>query len=95
MQILRSKEEDAAMEATINLWGVEAQIGMAVEECGEFLSALSKWRRGRVSAEEVGEEVADILLMMCQMTKLFGGDYFVQATMNAKMQRLIERIEKV
>lgn len=48
--------------------------------------------RHRISSDEVGEEIADVIVMMCQMAELFGGDFFIQARMNAKMQRLIERV---
>jgi NTP pyrophosphatase (non-canonical NTP hydrolase) len=93
MKIVKSKEEDDALTAAPVLFGAESQIGMVMEECGELLSALNKYRRGRASAEQVGEEVADVIVMMLQMSKMFGGDFFVQANINGKLQHLIELTE--
>ena len=95
MHIIKTPEEDAALESAVNMWGLEDQIGMVLEEIGEFFSVLNKHRRGRSSAEEVAEEIADVIIMMCQMAKAFGGDYYVQAQINAKMQRLIATISRI
>ena len=48
---------------TIQRWGKEGQIDMFHEEVGELLSALNKYKRGRVPAKEVVTEIADVQIM--------------------------------
>ena len=49
---------------TIQRWGTEGQIDMFHEEVGELLSALNKYKRGRVPAKEVITEIADVQIMI-------------------------------
>lgn len=91
MHLTKTDTEDSALAAAIDLWGIPAQVGMVIEECGELLTALNRYDRGRATAHEVAEEVADVMILMGQMSKVFGED-LVQEIMDAKVQRLIERV---
>lgn len=51
----------------INLWGEDLQYGMLCEECGELISALNHYRRGRVDRDDVLEEMADTIIMIKQI----------------------------
>jgi len=57
---------------TIEKWGVESQIWMAMEEMGELMTALSHYFRGRIDKDEVAEEIADVMLMAEEMAYIFG-----------------------
>jgi NTP pyrophosphatase (non-canonical NTP hydrolase) len=72
-------------------WGEEPQLFMAIEEMGELATAISHYRRGRVTKEAVCEEVADVLIMMEQIGYLFGQDK-VDEIYKKKVERTIGRL---
>jgi NTP pyrophosphatase (non-canonical NTP hydrolase) len=76
----------------IRHWGQEAQIGMAIEECAELIAALQQYGRGRTTAEEVGGEIADVMIM-CEQLRLIYGPERVDRAVTTKLQRLEERLE--
>lgn len=75
----------------LNTYGFGAQVFMAVEEMGELLSALGKFRRNRVEGSEVITELADVAIMVEQMGVLFGLTEF-EAEKEKKLIRLQERL---
>jgi NTP pyrophosphatase (non-canonical NTP hydrolase) len=77
----------------IAMWGHIPQINMVNEECGELLTALARYLRGRADANDVITEVADVAIMMEQMAVLFGKEAF-EKEKERKLQRLKERLEK-
>jgi len=78
---------------TINTWGKEGQIDMFHEEVGELLSALNKYKRGRVKAEEVITEIADVQIMVEQLAEMFGAINVRHEKMR-KLSRLAIRVQK-
>lgn len=92
MSIITEYEENICQQA-IRLFGIENQIGMLSEECGELLSAINKFKRGRIECEEVTEEIADVIIMCAQMAHFFGY-YEVQNRIEYKIQQLVERMNK-
>lgn len=64
------------------------------EEIGEFMDALCKYTRGRVPAGHVAEEIADVQIMLEQMTVLFEVESRVQEYREYKLARLAERLQK-
>ena len=93
MNIITEYEENICQQA-IQLFGIEDQIGMLSEECGELLSAINKFKRCRIECEEVTEEIADVIIMCVQMAHFFGY-YEVQDKITYKIQRLVERMDKI
>lgn len=79
---------------TIRTWGKEGQIDMFHEEVGELLSALNKYKRGRVKAEEVITEIADVQIMVEQLAEMFG-TINVRHEKLRKLSRLAIRVQKV
>lgn len=71
-------------------WGVQAQATKAVEELGELLTALSRYPR-RATAEEVADEIADVLIM-CRQLSMIVADELVAQRVAAKLQRLSARL---
>ncbi len=61
-------------QATINKWGEEAQYDQAVEECAELIAALKHYRRGKIDRQAVIDELADVSLMLGQLSWMFGKD---------------------
>jgi len=59
-------------EQAVDLWGVNSQIDMVIEEMGELIVALSHYRRGRADKGKVAEEIADVQFMLEEMAYIFG-----------------------
>lgn len=81
-------------EATLRKWGAEAQFDQAVEECAELIAALKHLRRGRVDETAVAEELADVYLMVGQLTYMIGEER-VAAAVERKLTRLREHLANV
>ena len=84
--------EDLLQEA-LDTWGEDAQIMMALEECGELITALTQYWRGRKTKEEVAEEIADVSIMMRQMRLIFGYQ-IVNEIEAGKLVRLKKRLDQ-
>ena len=74
-------------------YGFQHQVKKTIEECGEFIVALSKLANDEGSRKDVLEEMADVMVMLQQM------QYFLcinpselHKTMETKVKRQIERI---
>lgn len=93
MSIINEYEENICQQA-IRIFGIENQIGMLSEECGELLSAINKFKRCRIECKEVTEEIADVIIMCVQMAHYFGY-YDVQNEISHKISRLVERMNKI
>lgn len=74
-------------QATLKKWGEEAQYDQAVEECAELIIALKHYRRGKISSQAVVDELADVTLMLGQLTWMFGEDKVADAV-NSKLKKL-------
>lgn len=73
--------------ATLDKWGEEAQYDQAVEECAELITALKHYRRGKIDKQAVIEELADVTLMLGQLSWMFGSEQ-VDKTVTAKLIKL-------
>jgi len=65
---------DGVYRRAVELWGPQFQAMMLAEECGELVAAMSRYLRGRVHAEKVVEEVADVHIMLAQIPHILGGN---------------------
>ena len=92
----RNKYYDKAM----SLWGEDAQINQMLEEMGELIVALNKYRRCvhyspekmEATMDNLFEEIADVKICLEQMENHFGNDkseeYFYK-----KFQKLINYLK--
>ena len=85
MQPLASYRE--LYQATLEKWGVEAQYDQAVEECAELIATLMHLRRGRLDETAVADELADVYLMVGQLSFMIGEER-VAAAIERKLARL-------
>ena len=78
--------------ATLEKWGAEAQYDQAVEECAELIAALKHFRRGKIDSQAVIDELADVTLMLGQLSWMFGADKVDRAAQDKllKLQHLLE-----
>lgn len=90
---MNTQEINKILTDVIYTYGEDSQIWMAIEEMSELSNALAKYRRGRVTHEDVCEEIADVAIMIIQLSKIFGpddvSDYFER-----KLDRLDKRLTK-
>lgn len=74
-------------------YGVEAQCKMAIEEMAELLNAMMKFDRGRNTVDDIVEEIADVTIMMRQLSIVYG-QKAVDLQISYKTQRLARRLKK-
>jgi NTP pyrophosphatase (non-canonical NTP hydrolase) len=72
---------------TIDKWGEEAQYDQMIEECAELIATLQHFARGKVKQDVVVDELADVFLMVGQLTYMFGEDK-VHAAVGNKITKL-------
>ena len=73
--------------STVEVWGEQAQYDQAAEECAELIAALMHYRREKVDAQQVVDELADVTLMLGQLTWMFGQQK-VDEAVERKRQKL-------
>jgi len=78
---------DAIYRATLEKWGTEGQYDQAVEECAELITVLKHFRRGKADAAAVINELADVTLMVGQLSYMFG-EAEVQKAIGVKLEKL-------
>jgi NTP pyrophosphatase (non-canonical NTP hydrolase) len=77
---------------TIDKWGEEAQYDQMIEECAELIATLQHFARGKVDRNDVVDELADVFLMVGQLTFMFGEERLHEAVENkiAKLKLLLD-----
>ena len=81
------------LENALMTYGAKAQILMVMEEMAELQKELCKNIRGKANVANIAEEIADVQIMLEQMTMLFHCEHAVQANREYKLMRLENRIE--
>lgn len=82
--------DETILEA-ISLWGPEAQIRQAAEECSEFTVRALQKGRGRNVIDQLQEEAADVKLTNRAMDLILGEEA-IRMWCNIKADRLQQRI---
>lgn len=73
--------------ATLAKWGEEAQYDQMVEECAELIASLKHFKRDKVGAETIIDELADVTLMVGQLTWMLGAEK-VNLAIGRKLDKL-------
>ena len=98
MKVEFCKSEIEAMQKALIQWGLEAQIGQAVEECAELIVALQKYvnRTPQAgSSERILDEIADVEMMLAQIRLALNiDDETLRERIERKFSRLAEYLEK-
>lgn len=58
-----------------------------VEECAELIAAIKHFQREKIDKQDVIDELADVTLMLGQLTWMFGEEQ-VNKTVEKKLQKL-------
>lgn len=80
-------------QATLDKWGEEAQYDQAIEECAELIASLKHYKRGKVGEAEIISELADVTLMLGQLTWMFGAEK-IEAAIEYKLKKLQNLMEE-
>jgi len=82
----------SALTKARKVYGDNYLIDLAIEEMGELIVAINHYRRKRVEAKAVQEEIADVMLALKELQHIFGtGD--VIDIYRAKCERFEQRVD--
>lgn len=78
-------------EKALKKWGDQAQYEQMVEECAELIAVLKHFSRGKAEVEDVIAELADVYLMVGQLTYMLGEDRLQRAVLQkiAKLEVIL------
>ena len=90
------KTEKKLYEDAIKTWGKMSQVEMLLEELGELVVAIQKFKRdpSKVTAFEVEDEMADVQIMLSQNRMVFSPNV-MDKRMEFKLARLEARLAGV
>jgi len=89
---MKETEKNKLLKQAVHTWGEDAQFDMAVEECAELITAVQHYKRGRVTKEQLLEELADVKVMNEQLGK-FIGEHEYEKHYHESLRQLEERIK--
>lgn len=84
--------EQEVFRAALDKWGAEHQTMKLFGEIAELEEAICKHLDGRDTTEHVAEEIADVQIMLEQMTVLHGCEEAVKEYRRSKVECLKIRI---
>ena len=85
---MTTEEIEQTMRKAIATYGVPSQLMMAFEEMGELMSAIGKFERGRIGLDDVCTEIADVKIMMEQLSLIYN-----PVKVDEEYQRKVERLK--
>ena len=94
MKVKFTDIEIATMQAALDKWGLNAQVGQTVEECAELIVALQKHinRTPKPSTiENIIDEIADVEMMLAQLRLALGID---DETLRKRIEYKFERLNQ-
>jgi len=94
MSVLDNPDYAETLRQATALWGEKFQQEMAVEECAELITSLRHFDRGRTGVMDLLEEVADVTIIVAQLTQDHNAEKVVDSIIIEKMRRLQLRIDK-
>jgi NTP pyrophosphatase (non-canonical NTP hydrolase) len=70
---MTAKERDI-LQSNLSKQGIETEISVAIEEAAELTKELTKKLRGMSSDKKICEEIADLQIVLDQLTMYFDPD---------------------
>ena len=93
MNIMTTEEQQAVLQDAVDTYGMENQMKVLQEECGELIVAASHYQRGRVNAfDNIVEELADVTIMVKQMLYALNAEILFEEYCEKKINRLKNRL---
>ena len=90
---MTTREIEMICAAAIERNGWQQQAVVALEELSEAQKEICKFLRGQGDREHLAEELADAEIMLMQMEMVFGLTGSVGKWIEAKAQRLADRLK--
>ena len=85
----------SVVEKSIDIYGVDMQSTVCMEECAELIQAISKEKRGMHNENHLAEEIADVEICIEMIKQMFDvRQEVVDAWIYTKQKRVIERMSK-
>lgn len=82
------------LQKAINIFGVDMQLNVVVEEFSELTKEICKYKRGFNNKDNIVEEMADCCIMLEQMKMIFDvSEEEIMTVIREKMKKLKENIE--
>jgi len=78
------KREEVYKDA-LEIWGINHQILLLSEECGEVITALNHLKRGRINTESLLEEFADVDVVSDQLIQYYGKEKIDPCLQNSRI----------
>ncbi len=82
------------LKRAIEKYGSGPQLDMAVEEAGELIVAIQHLKRGRVTWDEVAEEISDVKITIAQVELIANIGSVVDVKEMEKLKRLEKRLNE-
>lgn len=79
-------------QKAIETYGEESQRRVAIEEMSELTKELCKWDRGHNNRLYIAEEIADVKIMLEQLTLIHGCDDLINDWYDFKLERLERKL---
>lgn len=92
---------DSPYRTIVNHYGIDNQLDILVEECGELIQAVSKYKRSKgaeAELEHLAEEMADVEIMLEQIVEGIDdgkGIRFRGMKTKYKMAKLHRQIDRI
>ncbi len=64
-------EDSELFDLCLEKFGVDHEVNITVGEIGEFLTCIGRNAQGRLTHEEMIDEIADVIICMRQMARIF------------------------
>ena len=96
--------EGEILQECVNTYGKAAQVDIGIEEMSELIKALIKERRAFNRNDQnaiykatmnISEEMADVIIMLTQLSLIFGNKEKVKEFIDFKLKREEERLKKL
>lgn len=81
------------LQRALDVYGIDKQRNMLIEEIGELLNAIGKQPRGRSSNDNILEELADVVIM-CEQIAMSISFVEYKAKRIEKLERLEAKLSK-
>jgi len=98
MKVQFTENEVKTMHTALSQWGLNAQVGQAIEECAELIVALQKYTNRTPQpgmVENILDEIADVEMMLAQMRLALGiSDDTLRKRIEYKFERLNQYLSK-
>ena len=80
------------IKEAVKHYGKDNQLSVCIEELSELIKELCKDKRGQANADHIAEEMADVCIMLGQLSEIYQNTSEVESWINKKLHRLYLRM---